>query len=102
MKYRMALNKKRAIDKLVCRLRQKFSRNNKLPIFIVGDCSEGCSLRGTETSLGIGLKRALAKHFKVYYLDEYNTSALHWKTHEKNSKAIRISSDKTEKERPVL
>ena len=76
------LNEKRSINNLVNTIKETYGKN--VTIFI-GDWSEGTTqLKNSSSTPRIGLKRQLKKYFKVYNLDEYNTSKKNCYTGEDN------------------
>jgi hypothetical protein len=50
---------------------------------IFGDWSVGKQMRNFISTPNVRLMRLLADYFQIYYLDEFRTSCLHWKTEEK-------------------
>jgi hypothetical protein len=52
-------------------------------VLIFGDWSVGKQMRNFISTPNIRLMRLLKRTFQVYYLDEYRTSCLHWKTEAK-------------------
>ncbi len=76
------INKKREDDNLINNIKQKFGEDT---IINFGDWSVGNhQMKGHLSTPNLGLKRKLAKHFKVYNLDEFRTSLLNHVTEEKN------------------
>jgi hypothetical protein len=55
-------------------------KSTPTPALIIGDWSARSTLKHNISTPGIGLKRKLAKRFKIYSLDEYRSSKLHYKT----------------------
>jgi hypothetical protein len=49
-------------------------------VLIFGDWSVGKQMRNFISTPNVRLMRLLKKNFQIYYLDEYRTSCLHWKT----------------------
>lgn len=71
-----------------------------IPSLIIGDWSAKSTLKHSVSTPGIGLKRRLARRFKIYSLDEYRSSKLHYKSEKpvknltviKNGKSCKIHS----------
>ena len=71
------LNKKKSDTKLVREIKEIFG---KKVILILGDASlNGNCKKGNISTPSTRYKKLLMKHFKVYNIDEYNTSKLHHK-----------------------
>ncbi len=77
LRFHAYINKTRARDKLVKNVKTFLGDNSKL---VIGNWSANKNLKHTEPVPGIGLKRHLAKQFKVYDIDEFRTSVVHNKT----------------------
>jgi len=71
------INRKKAETALVKDIKTKFGKDVTL---IYGDWSAGKQMKGHISTPGIGLKRKLREHFKIYNLDEFRTSCLSSKT----------------------
>jgi len=89
------LNEKRSIDNLVNEIKEKYGED---VIIFIGDWSEGNSqLKNSPSTPRIGLKRKLNKYFKVYNLDEYNTSKKNCYTEKDNTNmCVKIYNKKSE------
>ena len=61
-------------------IENKFGKDS---IIIMGDWSIGKQMRNFISTPNIGLKRKLKENFRVYNIDEYNTSCINNKTEEK-------------------
>lgn len=59
-----------------------FSKSRYVTI-IYGDWSHGEKMKNQMSTPNLGQKRKLRKYFKVYDINEYRTSCLNYKTHEK-------------------
>jgi hypothetical protein len=79
-KMRSYINTKRCEDKMLNLIENKYGKDSKI---IIGDWSQGKQMRNFISTPNIGLKRKLKERFKVYNIDEYRTSCLHYKTEEK-------------------
>ncbi len=79
-KFYSYINKKRSENKLINMIENKFGKNS---IIIMGDWSIGKQMRNFISTPNIGLKRKLKENFRVYNIDEYNTSCINNKTEEK-------------------
>ncbi|AYV83137.1 MAG: hypothetical protein Hyperionvirus4_102 [Hyperionvirus sp.] len=75
------INTKRSEAKMINDLMSKYGKD---AVIIIGDWSSNMPIKRISTP-GIGLRRLLARHFKVYLMDEYRTSKLNHKTEEENS-----------------
>jgi hypothetical protein len=79
LKQRSYINKQRHEQKIINKLKSLY----KDSIFIIGDkCEYIENLKNTKSTPRIGLKKLLSKFFDLYYIDEYNTSKLYYKTGE--------------------
>jgi hypothetical protein len=74
------INKQRSYDKLMEEIKRKYGKD---VVIIMGDWSISKQMKNFISTPNLGLKRELAKKFKLYDFDEYNTSSLSHKTHEK-------------------
>lgn len=99
------MNRNRSMTKLVRRIKKTFGKDC---ILIIGDWSCNTQLKNCISTPMMSLKRKLKEHFKIYHIDEYNTSKLYNKTDEvcdnlhltvKLSKKIYKKQIKREKER---
>ena len=71
------INKKRAIAKLINKIKEIYGENCKL---IMGDWSVSKQMRNFIPTPMIGLKREIRKEIEIINLDEYKTSKLNYKT----------------------
>ena len=72
------IQKKRAEDRLVNDIKEKYDENT---VLIIGDWSKSESSTIKKISVpNKGLKRKLSEHFTIYMIDEFRTSCLHHKT----------------------
>ena len=91
------LNKKKSETKLVREIKEKFG---KKVILILGDASlKGNCKKGNISTPSTRYKKLLMKHFKVYNIDEYNTSKLHHKTEEECGNLYHIDNNKDKNKR---
>ena len=89
------LNKKRSEDNIINSIKKKYGKD--VTIFI-GDWSNGTTqMKNFKSTPRIGMKRKLKKHFKVYNINEYNTSKMCYKT-EKETENLIIKNYKEKKE----
>lgn len=88
------INTKRADQKMCQQIADKFGNDI---IIIHGDWSQGKQMRNFLSTPNIGIKRKLKESFKVYNMDEYKTSKLHYETEEKCENMVLL--DKTGKSR---
>jgi type II secretory pathway component PulJ len=79
------INTKRSEDNLLNRIEEIFGKNI---ILIYGDWSAGQQMRNFISTPNIGLKRKLNERFRVYNIDEYNTSAISCKNNEEKCKNL--------------
>ena len=89
MRWYTFINTQKSNAKLVNKIKTIYGND---PVLIIGDYSDNRKLKFISTS-GIGLKRMLSEHFKIYLIDEFRTSKLHWKT-EKETENLKVK-DKT-------
>ena len=73
------LNTRRSEDTMLNQIEKTYSKDHTI---ILGDWSAGKSMRHFISTPNLGLRRKLASRFKVYLIDEFRTSCLHWKTEE--------------------
>lgn len=78
-KFYSYINKKRSESKLLHTLKKKFGEDT---IVIMGDWSIGKQMRNYISTPNLGLKRKINEKFKVYSIDEYNTSCINYRTEE--------------------
>jgi hypothetical protein len=81
LKFNSYINTQRAHAKLINNMKSFLGEKSKL---VIGNWSANKNMKHTEPVPGIGLKRKLAKHFKIYDIDEYKTSAINCKNEQKN------------------
>ena len=75
------IQKKRTEDRLVNDIKEKY---NKETVLIIGDWDAKSSKNIKRISVpNKTLKKKLSEHFKIYLIDEFRTSCLHYKTEEK-------------------
>jgi len=79
-KFYSYINRKRSESKLLHTIEKKFGEDT---IVIMGDWSIGKQMRNYISTPNLGLKRKINEKFKVYSIDEYNTSCINYKTEEK-------------------
>jgi hypothetical protein len=75
------LNKKKAEVNLIKKIKFHFG---KKAIICFGDWSRGKQMKGIVSTPNLRLKKLIAKHFKVYELDEFKTSQINCYTGNKN------------------
>lgn len=75
------LNKKKSDKILVEKIKTEFGKN---AIICLGDWSRRSQMRGITSTPNLRIKKLLKTHFKVYDLDEYNTSKLNCYTKQEN------------------
>ena len=75
------LNKKKADAKLIRKLKKIFGKDS---IMILGDASisNGVCKKGNISTPNTKLNKLIKENFKTYYIDEFRTSKLHYKTEE--------------------
>ncbi len=72
------MQKKRAEDRLINDIKEKYSKST---VLIIGDWDAKSSNGIKRISVpNKGLKRKLSEHFTIYMIDEFRTSCLHYKT----------------------
>ena len=74
------INRKRTEDKLLNKIENTYSKEH---IIIMGDWSIGKQMANFISTPNIRIKRKLSERFKVFSIDEFRTSCLNYKTHEK-------------------
>jgi hypothetical protein len=70
------INKRRHENKLLDNIENEFGKNIKI---IIGDWSSNTQLKNSMPTPNISIKRKLKERFKVYLIDEYLTSKMHYK-----------------------
>ena len=99
------LNKKRSEDNIINNIKKTYGKD--VTIFI-GDWRNGATqMKNFKSTPRIGIKRKLKKHFKVYNINEYNTSKMCYKTEKKTENLYiknykKTEGDKKEKEQIKL
>jgi len=71
------INRKRSNSKLINKLKEKYGAES---VIIMGDWSIPKQMKNMISTPNLRLKRLLAKNFKLYNFDEYNTSKINYKT----------------------
>jgi len=74
------INRRRAETDLVRNISKAFGKD---AIIIYGDWSKGEQMRNFISTPNLSLKRKIGEYFTIYNIDEYRTSCLNYKTHEK-------------------
>jgi hypothetical protein len=93
------LNKKKADVKLVKDLKKTYGKD---AIMILGDASlKGNCKKGNISTPSSRYKKILMKNFKLYNIDEYNTSKIHYKTEEECKNFYHIDNNKTKEKRKM-
>ena len=82
LKFFSYINKRRHEDNLLNELEKIYGKDF---IFVIGDWSKGSNIKHASMP-NMGLRRILAKRFRVYTIDEFNTSKLYHKTEEEGEK----------------
>jgi len=82
-KFYAYINRTRSEDNLLNTIEKIYSKDGIKPIIIIGDWSIGKQMRSIISTPNIALKRKLKERFKVYNIDEFRTSCLHYKTEKK-------------------
>ena len=97
------INAQRSEDNLVNKIKKKFG--NKL-ILIYGNWSIPKQMRNFISTPNIRLKRKLGKHFKIYSIDEYNTSKINYITKMTNEnlylEKIKINTNEKKNEKTTV
>ena len=93
------INKQRHECNILNDIEDVYGKNS---IFVVGDWSAKSKIRRISMP-NMGMKKLLEKRFKVYLIDEYNTSSLSWQTKEKTENAkIKITIKKGGEEETLI
>ena len=79
LKWFSYLNTQRSESKLINQIKKKFEVPGKETVIIMGDWREFGRIKYISTP-GIGLKRKLGGHIKIFSIDEFRTSCLNYKT----------------------
>jgi hypothetical protein len=74
------IQKRRTEEKVIKELKERYGTET---IFCMGDWSKGTKNIKRITVPNKGIRKKIRENFKVYLIDEYNTSKLHHKTEEK-------------------
>lgn len=74
------INRKRCEDNMLNLMERTYGRDK---LFILGDASLGKQMRGMLSTPNIRLSRRLKERFKVFHIDEFRTSCLHYRTEER-------------------
>ena len=93
------LNRRKAEVNLIKDLKKTFGKD---AIMILGDASlKGNCKRGNISTPITKYKKLLMKNFKLYNIDEYNTSKLHHKTEEECKNFYHIDNNKNKNKREI-
>ena len=93
------LNKKKADAKLVREIKKTFGKET---ILILGDASlKGNCKKGNISTPSTRYKKLLKDNFKMYNIDEFRTSKLHYKTEEECSNLYHIDNNKIKEKRKI-
>jgi len=85
------INKIRHEDKIINEIKNTYGKKSTI---IIGDWNESDRVKYISTPT-IALKNKLKEHFKVYLIDEYNTSKINYKTEKENKKiTLKIETKK--------
>ena len=79
-------------------IEKKYSKDHTI---IIGDWSIGKQMRNFISTPNLSLKRKLKERFKVYNIDEFRTSKLHYKTEEECSNLYHIDNNKIKEKRKI-
>ncbi len=74
------IERRRSEDKLLNRIEKKYGENI---VIVIGDWSIGKQMRNFISTPNLRLKRKLKEKFRVYNIDEFRTSCIHYKMKEK-------------------
>lgn len=102
LNFRAYIGKQRSESKLVNNIKRIYGTNNKEILLVYGDWSRRSQMRGCISTPCIGLKRTLAKYFKIKNIDEFRTSCLDNNTFEENVNAVIIKNERNRKLHSVL
>ena len=93
------INKKKTEGKLIKDIKDKFGKE---VVIILGDASmKGNCKKGNISIPSERFKNLLMKHFKVYKIDEFRTSKLHYKTEEETENFYHIDKNKVIEKRKL-
>lgn len=92
------MNRKHADTKLVREIKKEFGKDT---IICYGDASvgKGCCKKGNISTPNIAIKRLIQNNFKMYNLDEFRTSKLHYITEEPCENLYIMDNNKDETKR---
>ena len=82
LKWYAYINRRRADDKMLRDIERMYGKNI---IIIMGDCCEGNSCIKFISTPNKRLKTKLKEKFIVYFIDEFRTSVLNWKTEQRQN-----------------
>ena len=82
-KFRKQINKQRSEQKLINEIKEKFTIENKKPLFLYGSWNITKQQRNFISTPNIGIKRLINNNFKLLTLDEFRTSCLNYRTEER-------------------
>ena len=100
LKWYSYLNKRKHEMQLINTIRNEFGEN---VIIIMGDWSAKGAIKYMPTP-NISIKRKLKEYFRVYHIDEFNTSKIHYKTNVKctNQKVNIVVRDKDNNKKDLI
>jgi hypothetical protein len=91
------LNKKKAESKLIKDIKRSYGKET---IIIFGDAGlKGNCKKGNISTPSTRLKKLIKDNFKMYNIDEYNTSKLHYKTEEECKNFYHLDNNKEKEKR---
>jgi hypothetical protein len=88
LKWYTYVNTLRSEDKMINKIKEKYSPNKEKIIIMYGDWSIGKQMRNFISTPNISLKRKISNYFTVYNIDEYKTSKINYKTEEEGKNLI--------------
>lgn len=93
------LNTKRADDKMLNLIENKFGKDS---IIIIGDWNIGKQMRNFISTPNISIKKVLKRRFPVFNIDEFRTSCLNYKTEERCKNLYLQTNNKKRKIHSIL
>ena len=99
LKWFSYLNTQRSESKLINQIKKKYQVPGKETVIIMGDWREFGRINYISTP-GIGLKRKLGSHIKIFNIDEFRTSCLNYKTETRcENLCINVENKKKKKDK---
>lgn len=82
MNLRKFIHEKKSIDKMLNNIEDKYGQNIVIGFGNWSSNNNNCNLKNNQPTIGVELKRKIAKRFDTILINEFRTSKLHFKCHQ--------------------